>query len=432
MVLFTMASKSVYKTEIIAGVTTFLAMAYIIIVNPLILSQSGLPLAPLVTTTAIVAAIATILTGIYAKMPFAMAPYMGENVLFTFGVVLGLGVTYREALGVVFWGGVIFLLVTILGLRPILARAVPESLSLSWGIGIGLFLAFVGFSMAGISVPGVPGAPVHVGKLSSKEPIIVLVGTIITLGFLLKGFKPGILIGIIITMILAAIAGVPVFAGEPKLLPPNPGPVLFELDPIGALKIPSLIPMILVFFLVDIFDTMGTVVGLCAKAGLEQDKIKIERVFRVDALASVLAPFLGNSTSGTFIESAAGIEAGGRTGLTSIVTGLLFILSIPIAGVIGAMNPGFLQLASAPALIAVGILMMSVVARIKTEDLSQVVPLSITLMFMLFTYSIAMGIAASLVAYPLVMLATGKRKEIHPVAWILFALGLMFFVFYPY
>lgn len=428
-----MALKAVnYRTEIIAGVTTFLAMAYIMIVNPLILSQSGMPLAPLVTSTAIVAAVATLLTGLYAKMPFAMAPYMGENVLFTFGVVLGIGVTYREALGVVFWGGVIFLLVTLLGLRPILAKAVPESLSLSWSVGIGLFLAFVGFAMAGLSVPGVPGAPVHIGKLTSKEPIIAIVGTVVTLGFLVKGFKPGILVGIIVTMVLEALAGIPAFASKPSLTPPSPEPVLLQLDPLGALKIPSLIPMILVFFLVDIFDTMGTVVGLCAKAGLEQDKVRIERVFRVDALASVLAPFLGNSTSGTFIESAAGIESGGRTGLTSIVTGLLFILSIPIAGVIGAMNPAFLQVASAPALIAVGIMMMSVIAKVKADDLSQVVPLAITLMFMLFTYSIAMGISASLVAYPLVMLATGRRKEIHPVAWILFALGLLFFIFYPY
>lgn len=427
-----MALKIDYKTEVIAGVTTFLAMAYIIIVNPLILSQSGIPLAPLVTTTAIVAAVATLLTGLYAKLPFAMAPYMGENVLFTFSVVLGLGVTYREALGVVFWGGVLFMIITLLGLRPILAKAVPESLSLSWSVGIGLFLAFVGFAMAGISLPGVPGAPVHIGKLTAKEPLIALIGTIVTLGFLVRGFKPGILIGIIITMIIAALAGIPVFVANPSLVPPSPEPILFKLDPIGALKIPALIPMILVFFLVDVFDTMGTVVGLCAKAGLEQDKIKIERVFRVDALASILAPLLGNSTSGTFIESAAGIEAGGRTGLTSIITGLLFLISIPIAGIIGAMNPAFLQLASAPALIAVGILMMSVITRIKTEDLSQVVPLGITLMFMLFTFSIAMGIAASLVAYPLVMLATGRRKDIHPVAWVLFALGLLLFIFYPY
>jgi len=420
------------RKELIAGVTTFLAMAYIIIVNPLILSQSGMPLAPLVTTTAIVAAVATLLTGIYAKMPFAMAPYMGENVLFTFGVVLSLGVSYREALGVVFWGGVIFLIVTLLGLRPILARAVPESLSLSWSVGIGLFIAFVGFAMAGISVPGVPGAPVHIGKLTSRECAVALVGTLVTLAFLVRGYKPGILIGMLVTMSLAAASGVPVFSASPSIKPPDPTPVLLKLDPIGALKVPALIPMILVFFLVDIFDTMGTVVGLCAKAGLEQERVKIERVFRVDALASIIAPFLGNSTSGTFIESAAGIEAGGRTGLTSIVTGLLFIVSIPLAGVIGAMNPAFLQLASAPALIAVGILMMSVIAKIKVEDLSEVIPLSITLMFMLFTFSIAMGIAASLVAYPLAKAATGKAKEVHPVAWVLFALGLMFFVVYPY
>ena len=425
------------KTEIIAGATTFLAMAYILIVNPTILSISGMPFGPVIIATIIAAAFATILTGVYAKKPFAMAPYMGENVLFTFSIVLALGVTWQQALGAVFWGGVIFLVVTLLGVRTILAKAVPRFLAASWSIGIGLFLMFVGFSSAGISMPGVPGAPVKIGNLLDIHVLVALAGVVITLALLVKKAPGSILIGILSTMVLAYVAGITVTSPEAKALGfPNWGEVLGKFDPVGALLNPTLIPIILVLFLVDTFDTMGTVLGLGLKAGFikknQGDDPGLEKVFHVDALATVFGAIFGTSTVGTFIESATGIEEGGRTGLTSLVTGLLFLAMLPLAPVIAVLNPGFLQLASAPALIAVGILMMSVVQHIDFTDIVQVVPTVITIAFMLFTYNIALGIAAGLVAYPLTALVAGRGREVHPVAWVLLAIALLLFIFYPY
>ncbi len=425
------------RTEVIAGATTFLAMAYILIVNPTILSLSGMPFGPLIIATIIAAAFATILTGVYAKRPFAMAPYMGENVLFTFSIVLALGVTWQEALGAVFWGGVIFLVVTLLGVRTILAKAVPRFLAASWSIGIGLFLMFVGFASAGISIPGVPGAPVKIGNLLDVHVLVALAGVVITLALLVKKIPGSILIGIISTMILAYLTGITVTSPEATSLGfPNWGEVLGKFDPVKALMNPVLIPIILVLFLVDTFDTMGTVLGLGLKAGFikenQADDPGLEKVFHVDALATVLGAVFGTSTVGTYIESATGIEEGGRTGLTSLVTGLLFLAMLPLAPVIAVLNPGFLQLASAPALIAVGILMMSVVRHIDFTDIVQVVPTVITMAFMLFTYNIALGIAAGLVAYPLTALVAGKGKEVHPVAWILLAIAILLFIFYPY
>lgn len=420
------------RREALAGLTTFMAMAYILIVNPIILSQAGMPLGPLVVSTAIIAGVATLLTGLYARLPFAMAPYMGENVFFTFVLVLGMGVAWQTALGAVFWAGVLFIIITLLGIRQVLARAVPEYVSSAWAVGIGLFLMFVGFAAAGISLPNVPGAPVKIGNLSNTQTLVVIIGTMITLAMVVRGFKAGILLGIIVTAIMLAAIGMPVRAGEGLGGFPNPGELLFKLDLWGALKSPVLIPIILVLFLVDMFDTMGTVVGLSQKIGRKISRKELERIFRVDALASTLAPLLGVSTAGTFIESAAGIEAGGKTGKTSIVTGVLFLASIPLAGLIGGLNPGFLQLASAPALIAVGILMMTVLGRIDFNDPLHYIPAAATIMFMIFTFNIAMGIAASLVAYPLTALVMGRSEEVHPIAWVLMLLSLLLFIFYPY
>ncbi len=422
------------KREIIAGVTTFMTMAYILIVNPLILSDAGMPFGPVIISTALSAAIATILTGIYAKKPFAMAPYMGENVLFTYSIVLALGVTWQVALGAVFWGGVLFLLATVLGIRTVLARAVPPFISASWSIGIGLFLMFVGFASAGISVPGVPGAPVHIGNLADIRVAIVFVGVAVTLALLLKRIPGSILAGIAVTMVLEYLVGIsPVERGVEGF--PNWFEVFGKLDPIGALTVPALIPIIVVLFLVDMFDTMGTVLGLSIKAGFVDEKGRpkdIEKVFHVDAIATVLGAVFGTSTVGTYIESATGIEEGGRTGLTALVTGILFLISLAFAPVIASLSPTFLRIAAAPALITVGILMLSTISKIDFSDPVQAIPAAFTIAFMIFTYNIGLGIAASLVAYPLVATALGRRKEVHPLSWVLALIGLALFATYPY
>ncbi len=431
------------KREVLAGVTTFAAMAYILIVNPTILhlptilthKPIGFPLGPEIIATAVAAGIATILTGLYAKRPFAMAPYMGENALVALTIVMGMGVPWPKALGAVFWGGVLFLIVSILGIRAMLARAIPSFLSASWGVGIGLFLMFVGFAEAGISIPGVPGAPVTVGNLASPRVIAAIVGAAVALALLFKRVRGAILIGIGATMLTAWLAGVTPVASSAKPVMPNWWQVLGKLDILGAFQVAPLIPMIFVLFLCDMFDTMGTVLGLAVKAGFVDERgrpVGMDRVFHVDALATVLGAIFGTSTTGTFIESATGIEEGGRTGLTSLVTGALFLACIPLSTYIAMLRPEFLQLASAPALIAVGILMLSLVKTINFEDPVQVATMSITVGFMIFTFNIALGIGAGLVSYPLLMLLMGRRRELHPLAWVLFAMGAAIFALYPY
>jgi AGZA family xanthine/uracil permease-like MFS transporter len=436
------------KTEVLAGATTFLAMAYIILVNPTILhapnavwGQGGMPLGPVVIATIVSAGVATILTGIYAKRPFAMAPYMGENALFAFSIIpLLMSVGYsgddlwRLALGAVFWGGVIFLLVSVTGVRTIIARAIPSPLALSWGVGIGLFLMFIGFANAGIAVAGT-GVPVKVGNLASPRVLVAITGTAVTLALYIKRVPGSILLGMLVTMAIAAVVGVPALHPEAQLGFPNWGEVFGRLDVLGALRVSQLIPIIVLLFLVDIFDTLGTVAGLAAKARYTDEKgrvVGVDRVFHVDAVATILGAVFGTSTTGTYIESATGMEVGGRTGLTAVVTGLLFMLCLPLVPFISMLDPGFLTLAGAPALIVVGIVMLSVLSRMNLEDPLQVIPLAITVGFMIFTYNITLGIAASLVAYPFVAIAVGKAREVHPVAWALAALSVALFAMYPY
>jgi len=436
------ASNGKVKVEVLAGITTFLTMAYIIIVNPAILSAAGMPLGPAMVATIMAAAIATILTGVYARKPFAMAPYMGENAFFAFAVVAALGVTWNAALGAVFIAGIIFLLVTISGLRMALVRAIPPFLAASWAVAIGLFLMFIGLANAGISMPGIPGAPVTIGNLAKPEAIIVFIGIAVTLFLHIRRVPGSILIGIIFTMALGFATG---FMGLGELLPrqappvvgpiPNWGEVLLKMDLVGAVSTFALIPIIVVMFLMDFLDTMGTALGLGAKAGFLDEKGHfpgLEKVMQVDAVATALGAVFGTSTTGTYIESAAGIEQGGRTGLTAIVTGLLFLASLAFTPFFSNLPAGFLQLIAAPALVAVGIMMMSTIHMIDFKDVTQAIPSTLTIAFMLFTYNIGFGLAVGLVAYPLVMAAAGKAREVHPFMWALWVLGILLFIIYPY
>ncbi|MEM1801200.1 MAG: NCS2 family permease [Desulfurococcaceae archaeon] len=433
--------KTNIKREVLAGATTFLAMAYIILVNPSILYVGGVPFGPAIIATIVTAAVSTILTGIYARKPFAMAPYMGENALFAFAIVpmlLSIGYpienAWKLALGAVFWGGVIFLIVSLTGVRAVMARAVPMPISLSWAVGIGLFLMFIGFANAGIAVAGI-GTPVKVGDLTATRPLVAIAGTIVTIALYVLRVPGSILIGIIATMFIAAIAGIPALHPEAQLGFPNWMEILGQLDVVNSLRVPQLIPMIVLLFLVDIFDTLGTVAGLGAKAGFVDEKgrvVGMEKVFHIDALATVIGAIFGTSTTGTYIESAAGIEMGGRTGLTALVTGVLFLITLPLVTFISMLDPGFLTLAGAPALIVIGIIMLSALRGINFENPVEAIPAAMAIGFMIFTYNISLGIAASLIAYPLVATAAGKFKEVHPVSWILAILSLLLFIFYPY
>ncbi|MCG7840347.1 MAG: NCS2 family permease, partial [Methanomassiliicoccales archaeon] len=318
------------RREIIAGATIFMTMAYIIIVNPVILSAAGIPFGPAMVATIMVAGIATLACGLYAKRPFALAPYMGENAFLAYSVVIALSVTWNVALGAVFIAGLLFLLFSLSGLRKTLLDAIPPFLSATWGVAIGLFLLFIGLANAGISLPGVPGAPLAIGDLARPEVIVVLIGIAITLYLHIKKVVGSVLLGMAVTLALGFVLGglgygTTLPTEVPSLFGPIPdwGEVLFKMDVVGALNL-TLLPIILVMFLMDFLDTAGTVLGLGAKAGFLDEKGKLpgmDKVVRVDAAATVMAGVFGTSTTGVFIESATGIEQGGRTGRTAVVAG---------------------------------------------------------------------------------------------------------------
>jgi AGZA family xanthine/uracil permease-like MFS transporter len=356
--------------------------------------------------------------------------------------VVALGVTWNVALGAVFIAGVIFFLISVSGFRRMLIEAIPPFLAASWAVAIGLFLMFIGLANAGVSVPGIPGAPVTLGNFAKPEVIIAFTGIAVTLLLYVRRVPGSILIGIIVTMVLGFAAGT---MGYGELLPrqvpspvgpiPNWGEVFFKLDLAGLATTLILIPIIVVMFLMDFLDTAGTVMGLGARAGFLDEKGRfpgIEKVMHVDSLATMLGALFGTSTTGTYIESATGIEQGGRTGLTAVVTGLLFLAALAFTPFFSNLPPSFLQLAAAPALVAVGILMMSPIKMINFGDVAQAIPATLTIAFMLFTYNIGFGLAIGLVAYPLVMAATGRSRELHPLMWALWILGVLLFLIYPY
>lgn len=429
------------RREILAGATTFMTMAYIIIVNPIILSAAGMPFGPTMVATIIVAGVATLACGLYAKKPFAMAPYMGENAFFAYAVVLGLGVTWNAALGAVFIAGLLFLLISVSGWRKTLLDSIPPFLSAAWGVALGLFLLFIGLANAGIAVPGSPGAPVQIGDLARPEIVLVFIGIAVTLFLHLKKVPGSILIGMGAMLALGfLLGGLGIGTDLPSSVPspfgpiPDWGEVLFQLDIAGALNL-TLLPVILVMFMMDFFDTAGTILGLGSKAGMLDEKGRmsgIDRVMQVDAASTVVGGLFGTSTAGTFVESASGLEQGGRTGKTAVVAGLLFLSMLALTPFFGGIPTGFLGIVAAPALVVVGISMMTPIKKIDFDDMPQAITVVLTIAFMLFTFNIGFGLAIGLIAYPLAMVASGRKSELNRTIWLLFALGLMLFAAYPY
>ncbi|MEW6095830.1 MAG: NCS2 family permease [bacterium] len=418
------------RTEIIAGFTTFMTMAYIIIVNPAILQAAGIPKGPSMVATILSAAFGTFLMGFYAKRPFAIAPYMGENAFIAFTVVKVLGYSWQTALGAIFIGGVLFTLVTICRLRSWLAKAIPEGLKYSFAVGIGLFLTFIGLNDAGIVTLGVPGAPVKVGNITNVSVLLAIFGFVFTGILMVKRVKGAILIGILTTTFFAFVFGAAEIPDKFISLPPDIRETLFQLDILGALTW-GFFAVILTVFVMDFVDTMGTLIGVSARAGLLDEKgnlPQIEKPMLADALATVFASLLGTTTAGTFIESAAGIEEGGKTGLTAVVVAILFLIALFFSPIFTAIPP----LAYGPALIIVGLLMLAPITKIKFDDYTESIPAFAVVVLMSFTYNIGVGITAGFVLYPLFKSIAGKYKEIHPGLWILGVLSLLFYIFYPY
>ena len=418
------------RREVTAGLTTFVTMAYIIIVNPKILEAAGIPFGPSMVATILSAFFGTMAMGIYAKRPFAIAPYMGENAFVAFTVVKVMGYSWETALGAIFLGGVLFTLLTVFKIRSWLADAIPESLKIGFAVGIGLFLTFIGLNETGIVRLGTPGAPVHVGNF--HEPgILLAVAGFLLMGFLMiKRISGAILLSIVGVSLVAFATGTAQLPSAWVSMPPDLSPILFKLDIAGALTW-GFFAVILTVFVMDFVDTLGTLIGLAVKANLldKDGRLpEIEKPMLCDALATVVGALLGTTTTGAYIESATGIEAGGRTGLTAVVTALLFLLALFFSPFFTAI-PGF---AYGPALIIVGLLMISPVTRLPFDDLAEIIPVFSVIVLMSFTYNIGIGMTAGFVMYPLFKVLTGKIREVKPGLWVLAVLSLLFFVFYPY
>jgi len=416
--------------EVMAGLTTFVTMAYIVVVNPAVLKNAGIPAGPSTVATILTAIFGTLVMGIYANRPFAIAPYMGENAFITFTVVLGLGYTWQSALAAVFLAGVIFLLLTVFRLRQWLVDAIPTTLRYSYAVGIGLFLTFIGLTQTGIVAASAAGPPVHAGHLTSKPVLISIFGFVLIAVLLIRRFPAAILVGILATSFLAYFTGVSAAPASWVSLPPSLSPILFKMDFSKILTI-GFFPIVLTIFIIAFVDTMGTLIGLSARAGFLDEKgnlPQIERPMTADALATVFAAAVGTTTAGAFIESATGVEAGGRTGLTSVVTALCFAGTLFFSPFVSAIPPQ----AYGPALIVVGLLMLSPVVKIPFDDFTELIPAFAVVALMSFTYNVGIGITAGFVLFPLCKLVSGRLREVKAGLWVLAAISLLFFAFYPY
>ena len=418
------------RQEVIAGATTFVTMAYIIIVNPKILEAAGIPFGPSMVATILSAFFGTLVMGLYANRPFAIAPYMGENAFIAFTVVGVLGYSWQTALGAIFIGGILFTIITLLKIRSWLANSIPEGLKIGFAVGIGLFLTFIGLNESGIVTVGVPGAPVHVGNFRDL-PVILAIAAFLLISFLMiKKVKGAILIGILAVTFAAFFAEVTQLPEEWVSMPPSISPILGKFDMLGALHW-GFFAVILTVLVMDFVDTTGTLIGLSYKAGLldeDGNLPEIEKPMLCDSVATVVAAALGTTTTGTYIESATGIEAGGKSGLTSVVTAFLFLLALFLAPFLAVIPP----CAYGPALMIVGMLMLSPIARVKFDDLTEVIPIFCIIALMSFTYNLGIGMTAGFVVYPLLKLLSGRAREVPAGLWILGAISLLFFVFYPY
>ena len=413
--------KTNFKQEITAGITTFLTMAYIIFVNPNILSASGMDKGALISVTCLAAAIGSIICGIWVNVPFAMAPGMGLNAFFTYTLVLGAGATWQEGLGVVFISGILFIILTLFGFREKIIETIPIELRLAIGAGIGLFIAFLGMNGMGLIVSN-PATLIGLGPMKLNL-VLGLLGFLI-MGILeIKRVKGGILIGILITTFIGMIAGIVEIPQQIFSFPPSIAPIAFKLDILGALKVAFIGP-IFSFMFVDLFDSVGTIVACANEANMvEKDgKIKdINKILEADAIATVIGSVLGTSTTTTFVESAAGIAVGGRTGLTSVVTGLMFLLALFFSPLIEIV-PVF---ATAPALILVGVYMFKNLLDINFHKIEVAIPCFLTIIMMPLTYSISTGIAFGFISYLAVNMATEMRKKIPLTMWLIGLISLI-------
>jgi AGZA family xanthine/uracil permease-like MFS transporter len=418
------------RREVMAGVTTFVTMSYIIVVNPAILTAAGIPAGPSMVATILTALFGTLLMGFYARRPFAIAPYMGENAFVAFTVVQLLGYSWQSALAALFLAGVLFTLLTVARVRQWLVDGIPAGLRYSFAVGIGLYLTFIGLNQTGLVVLGMEGAPVRVGTITSAAGLTAVFGFLAMVTLMILRVRGAILLGILATTAVAFVAGVAQPPAAWVSAPPSLAPIFWQLD-FSQFWSVGFLGVVLTLFILAFVDTMGTLIGVSARAGLldkDGNLPQIERPMLADALATTFAAAVGTTTSGAYLESATGIEAGGRTGLTAVVTGLLFAGALFFAPLVTAIPPQ----AYGPALIVVGLLMVGPITRIDFDDFTELVPAFATVALMSFTFNLGVGMTAGFVLYPFCKLVAGRTHEIRPGLWVLFGLSLLFFVFYPY
>ncbi len=405
------------RTEVIAGITTFMTMAYILAVNPLILSNAGMDRDAVFTATAISSFIAIAVMALYANLPIALAPGMGLNAFFAYTVVMQMGYSWEIALTAVFIEGIIFILLTFFKVREAIINSIPMNLKHAISVGIGLYIALIGFSNAGIVVRN-EATLVSLGDLSDPAALLALMGIIITGILLVFRLKGALVTGIVITALVGIPLGITQLPSDGLIsLPPSLTPVFFKFD-FSKIFTADMLAVVFTFLFVDIFDTVGTLVGVCSKANLLDSQGNIPRVRQAlfaDAVGTTAGAMLGTSTVTSYIESAAGVSEGGKTGLTSLVVGVLFLVAL-------FFSPLFLMVpsaATAPALVLVGLFMISPIQKINLEDYSESLPVFLTIIIMPLAYSISEGIAFGMLSYVLIKVFTGKWKEISIVMYML-------------
>lgn len=435
--LFKLSSKgTTVKVELLAGLTTFLTMAYILAVNPGLLSSefgAGMPFQSVFLATALSAALASIIMGLYANYPIALAPGMGVNAFFSFTAVNMLGGSWQAGLAAVFISGVLFLIISLTGIRKMVINAIPKNLKLAIGAGIGFFIAFIGLQNAGIVVNN-DVVLVGLGDLTAPTVLLAVFGILVTFALLARKVSAGVFYGLVITAVVGIIAGLFGIEGMPAL-PTAVVSFNFDMPTFGAFiggfgelfASPSAILIIFTFLFIDFFDTAGTLVAVAGKTNLIDENGELENVDKAlmsDAIGTVAGAILGTSTVTSYIESAAGVGVGGRTGLTAVTTGVLFILSIVFFPVLAVVN----GTVTAPALVVVGVLMAQQLGNIDWEDFVAATSGFVAIITMILAYSIADGIATGFITYGVVMLASGRAKEVKPVIWVLIAVFIVHFI----
>ncbi|MDD5116759.1 MAG: NCS2 family permease [Candidatus Omnitrophica bacterium] len=423
------------RTEAIAGLTTFMAMAYIIFVNPVMISQTGMDFGAAMMATCISAAVATVMMGVYANYPIAQAPGMGENAFFTYTVCLTMGISWQVALGCVFIEGVTFIVLTLTRLRQAIMDAIPVSLRYATACGIGLLIAFIGLIDAGIVVRH-PATLVALGDVTSLPSVLAIIGLVVTSVLLIKKIKGAVLWGMLITAFFGILLGVVKYQGFVSM-PPSIAPTFMKMDIAGAMNM-GLLSVVFIFLFMDIFDTVGTLAGVGELGGfMRQGKLpRAGKAMLTDAVGTCVGAACGTPTITSYIESAAGISSGGRSGLSSVVTGFLFLIALfftPLIKMIGGgcqgVDGSILRPVTAPALIVIGSMMMHSITKIDWKDYSESIPAFLVILIMPFTFSIATGIAFGFISFAALKLFTGRGRS---VSWLVYCLAALFVLRFIY